>query len=183
VNDPDLHAPPELTLAAVYHEHAGFVWRALQRFGAGPEDAEDLLHEVFLVVRRRLGDFDPERSLRGWLYGIARGIAANHRRGRSRTANRMESLARLPPSPAPTPDEAVMRGEAAALVEVFLAGLDEPRRQVFELMDIEGLSGPEVAEALQIPLAQVHTRLRSARTLFQQTLSRRRAPAATRESA
>lgn len=175
-------SPPSAgaTLGAIYSEHAGFVWRSLLRLGAAPAEAEDLLHEVFLVVRRRLADFDEDRSLRAWLYGIARGVAANHRRGRRREEARLD---RLPePNPPMTPEEGLQRARAAALVAEFLATLDEPRRQVFELMDIEGLSGPEVAEALQIPLMKVHTRLRSARNLFHAHLNAPLA-AARKESA
>lgn len=174
-------SPGELTLGAIYSEHAGFVWRSLLRLGAAPAEAEDLLHEVFLVVRRRLDDFEPERSLRAWLYGIARGVAANHRRGRTRAQVRLEQMP--PPSPPLTPEEGLERRRAAALVAEFLAGLDAPRRQVFELMDIEGLSGPEAAEALQIPLMKVHTRLRSARNLFNSHLAALSAAAARKESA
>ncbi|MEZ4453298.1 MAG: sigma-70 family RNA polymerase sigma factor [Nannocystaceae bacterium] len=172
---------PGATLGAIYSEHAGFVWRSLLRLGASQAEAEDLLHEVFLVVRRRLDDFEDGRSLRAWLYGIARGVAANHRRGRRREEARLD---RLPsPSPPMTPEEGLQRRRAAALVAEFLATLDEPRRQVFELMDIEGLRGPEVAEALQIPLMKVHTLLRSARTLFHAHLNAPLAAAARKETA
>lgn len=169
----------ELTLGAVYGEHASFVWRVLLRLGAAPDVAEDLLHEVFLVVRRRLTDFDRTRSLRAWLHGIARGVAANHRRGHNRTAQREQALTQMPPSAPPTPEEGLARQEAATLVAAFLNDLDEPRRQVFALMDIEGMSGPEVAEALQLPLIQVYTRLRSARSLFRAAVAGRCAATAT----
>jgi len=172
----------ELTLEGVYAAQAGFVWRALLRFGAAPDVAEDLLHEVFLVVRRRLGDFDPERSLRGWLYGIARGVAANHRRGLSRAARREQRIEAVGSAGPPTPEEGVARREAAALVLRFLEGLDPERRQVFELMEIEGLSGPEVAEVMQIPLMKAHTLLRSARALFRAALAEREAGQTRKES-
>ena len=163
---------PQQELAALYNEHADFVWRSLLRLGAAPDVAEDLLHEVFLVVRRRQGDFDRERSIRAWLYGISRGVAANHRRGRSRAAERLRNIAT--PSPPPTPEEGLERRKAAAFVADFLASLDEPRRRVFELIDIEGLSGPEVGALLGIPVMKVHTLRRSARRRFEAALDRRR---------
>ena len=163
---------PQQELAALYNEHADFVWRSLLRLGASPDVAEDLLHEVFLVVRRRQGDFDRERSIRAWLYGIARGIAANYRRGRSRAAERLRNVAT--PSPPPTPEEGLDRRKAAAFVADFLAELDEPRRRVFELIDIEGLSGPEVGALLGIPVMKVHTLRRSARRRFEAALEKRR---------
>ncbi len=161
------HCPEVLTLAGVYSEHASFVWSALQRFGVAEEAAEDLLHEVFLIVRRRLPDFDASRSLRGWLHGICRGVAANHRRGRVRQHRREEALAWTPTVHVQTPEEALAQREAAAKVDEFLQSLEASRREVFVLMDIEGMTGPEVAEVLALPLVQVHTRLRSARNSFQ----------------
>lgn len=172
----------ELTLEGVYAAEAEFVWRALLRFGVAPDVAEDLLHEVFLVVRRRLGDFERGRSLRGWLYGIARGVAANHRRGQSRAARREERVGEMAPERPPTPEDGVARSEAAALVMRFLVGLDPERRQVFELIEIEGLSGPEVAEVMQIPLMKVHTLLRSGRGLFRAAVAEHEAGRARKES-
>ncbi len=174
---------PQQELAALYNEHADFVWRSLLRLGAPRDVAEDLLHEVFLVVRRRLQDFDRERSIRAWLYGIARGIAANHRRGRSRAAQRLRKVAT--PSPPPTPEEGLERRKAAAFVARFLDQLDPPRRRVFELMDIEGLSGPEVSALLELPVMKVHTLRRSARRRFAAALDERRLGEArtTRETA
>lgn len=154
-------------LERLYRAHADFVWRSVQRFGVSAAHAEDVVHEVFLVVQRRLGDLDPEASVRGWLWSIARGVAANHRRGRARAAKREQVSLELvgPPTP-PDPEEQVRAARAAALVREFLAELPPDKRAVFELADIEGCSCPEIAELLELELSNVYAQLRTARRRF-----------------
>jgi RNA polymerase sigma-70 factor (ECF subfamily) len=158
-----------LDLDAVYRQHAGFVWRAVRRLGVPEEAAEDVVHEVFLVVRRRLPDYDGRAALSSWLFGIARGVASNHRRGESRAQRRLELVA-PPPSP-DTPEEQARKQQAAALVRSFLEGLDRDKRLVFELSDIEGMKGREIADALDVNVNSVYSRLRAARKLFREFLA------------
>jgi len=154
-------------LERIYRAHADFVWRSVQRFGVAPAHAEDVVHEVFLVVQRRLADLDPDASVRGWLWAIARGVAANHRRGRARAAKREQVSLEVvaPPRPA-DPEQHVRAAEAAAAVARFLDQLPTDKRAVFELVDIEGLSCPEVAELLELELGNVYAQLRTARRRF-----------------
>ncbi|HET6584758.1 MAG TPA: sigma-70 family RNA polymerase sigma factor [Nannocystaceae bacterium] len=152
-------------LAELYRKHAGFVWRTLRRFGVPDEALEDVVHEVFMVVRRRLPEFDGRAAATTWLFGIARGVAANVRRSRARAEarHRLASVVDPPPSP----EQEIERAEAIACVGEFLAGLDPDQREVFELVDIEGLRGPEVAELLATNLNVVYSRLRLARRKFE----------------
>jgi RNA polymerase sigma-70 factor (ECF subfamily) len=152
-------------LAALYRRHAGFVWRSLRRFGVPDEALEDVVHEVFMIVRRRLPEFDHRAAPTTWLYGIARGVAANVRRSRARAEAR-HLLVPLGDAP-PDPEQAALRSEAIACVAEFLADLDRDQREVFELVDIEGLRGPEVAELLATNLNVVYSRLRLARRKFE----------------
>lgn len=157
-------AQPRDRLGQLYREHADFVWRVLLRFGIDDAHAEDVAHDVFLVVGRRLNDYDETTPFRGWLYGIARGVAANVRRSRERSQRRL-SVVQPPPEP-PTPEEQAHRTQAAMLVEQFLDTLPAAQREVFVLVDIEGMSGPEAAAALRDNLNSVYSRLRLARTRF-----------------
>jgi RNA polymerase sigma-70 factor, ECF subfamily len=164
-------SPPEaLTVEAVYREHVRFVWRCLARLGIAPEEIEDAAHEVFLVVHRRLPDFDGRAPLRSWLYGIARGVASNRRRARARETARMRLFAGE--QTRRDPDEPVRRREARALVDTFLQTLSPKLRVVFELSEIEGLRGPEVAAALQLNLNTVYTRVRTVRQQFEAYVGR-----------
>lgn len=149
----------------VYRRHVGYVVRLLGRFGVPDEETEDAAQEVFVIVHRRLAEYEPSRgSLKSWLFGIARGVGANRRRSRARR------LKVVPAAPASArgsePEQLVERREAAGLVRAFLALLSPEQRDVFELIEIEGLRGPEVAELLDVKLNTIYTRLRAARLAF-----------------
>ena len=160
-------------LDAIYRDHAAFVWRVLRRYGFDGATAEDLMHEVFLVVHRRIGDYDGRASMTSWLYGIARGVAANHRRGRAREERRLQ-LVSSPGTARAEPDAEVHveAREAADLVAGFLAGLDEDKRVAFELSELEGLTGPEIAGLLGVKVDTVYSRIRVARRRFNALVER-----------
>lgn len=148
----------------IYRDHVGFVWRNLRRMGVPEAEIEDAAHEVFMVVLRRLPAFDGNAAITTWLYGIARGVASNRRRGELR---RQRRHAEVPAPPAPvSPVEQLERARAAAHVARFLATLTADQRAVFELFEIEGLRAHEVAEVLDLNVNTVYTRLRAARQRF-----------------
>ncbi|MGH1346551.1 MAG: RNA polymerase sigma factor [Nannocystales bacterium] len=156
---PHERVPP--TLDELYRAHADFVWRTVLRLGIAEAQAEDAVHEVYLVVRRKLPQFRGDAAATTWLYAIARGVCANLRRKHDRAERRLDLVA--PPTPAPDPEDAASRADAAALVQRFLAQLPQEQREVFVLSDIEGMPGPDVAAALRIPLGTAYSRLRLAR--------------------
>ena len=160
---------PRPSFEAVYRDHVGFVWRTIRRFGIPEAEIEDAAHEVFLVVHRRLADFDGQAAITTWLFAIARGVASNRRRSAHRREQR-EELAPEPPA-SPDPAERLDQVRAAAAVERFLAGLPVEQRVVFELFEIEGLRGAEISEALALNINTVYTRLRAARLRFAQFLA------------
>lgn len=167
---PDDEARSAATPAAVgsfddvYRVHVRFVWRTLARLGIAAADIEDVAHETFMVVHRRLPEFDGRGSVRAWLFGIARGIARNRHRSRDRTEERLRMLPR--PISAPSLDDVMDARQAADAVQQFLDRLEPRHRLVFELSEIEGFRAPEIALALQENLNTVNTRLRRARIAF-----------------
>src|SRR5690606_11659072 len=117
---------------------------------------EDATQEVFLIHHRRRAEFNGHSSVRTWLLGIARGVAANVRRGEQRLVRRLESR-RVEPS-TNTPEDIERRtaqAEALGLVESFLATLRPESREVFELIEIEELKQREVAQLLGININTV----------------------------
>jgi RNA polymerase sigma-70 factor (ECF subfamily) len=158
--------PRDLDL--VYREHADFVYRIACQLGIDAPHVEDVVHDVFLVVHRRLHEYDG-RSMRSWLYGITRRVVLHHRRGRQRAQKRTQ-LAPVPGS-APDPEERTAVQEAVAIVESFVATLDEDQRAVFVLVELEGTPMPEIAEALGVNLNTLYSRLRLARRRFEQHLA------------
>jgi len=155
-------------LDAVYREHADFVYRVACQLGVDATHVEDVVHDVFLVVHRRLHEYDG-RSMRSWLYGITRRVSLHHHRGRRRADKRVQ-LAPVPGA-APDPEERTAVHEAVAIVESFVATLDDDQRAVFVLVELEGTPMPEVAESLGVNLNTLYSRLRLARRRFEQHLA------------
>ena len=156
-----------LDLATLYDQHADFVWRVAKRLGVPEASLEDVMHDVFVIVHRRLGDYDGRAALTSWLYGITRGVASNRRRGRAREARRIER-AQPAPQPLPETDARTERGEASAFVRTFLDQLDPLKRQMFTLVDVEGMAVKDAAALTGTNVNTAHARLRAARLAFKQ---------------
>jgi RNA polymerase sigma-70 factor (ECF subfamily) len=105
-------APPGFEL--VYRENFEFIWRILRGMGVLESAIEDVAQEVFLVVLRRLPEFDGRGSVRSWLFPIALRIASNYRRGLRRKG--AEALPETLVAPGPSPAE--VAGQRQALQEV-----------------------------------------------------------------
>ena len=159
---------PALSFDDVYASHVGFVWRVLRACGVPPEQVEDAAQDVFVVVHRRLRDFEGRSSITTWLFAIARKVAARHRR---RTTAPTEPVAEL--AVAPDPFDQVVRSEAAATISAILDRMDEDQRLVFALVEIEQLSVADVARMLDINPNTAHSRLRLARAEFAAAVRRR----------
>ena len=158
---------PELDrFSAVYGEHFGFVWRSLRALGVSAAAADDAAQDVFIVVHRRLDDYDARAPMRAWLFGIARNVARRHRERDQRDPG----LHLLGEGAAP--DDTMQLREAATLVERFLDSLDDDQRAVFVLAQLEGLTAPEIAEALGVNPNTVYSRLRAARLKFERVVAR-----------
>jgi len=145
-----------LGVAALYRDYAAFVWRILRAMGVREADLPDMTQEVFVVVYRRLPELRARSSLRSWLYGICIRCAANYRRRAYRVSERLYAV---------VPEVVEASSDAAARLDLMraLQTLDEARRAVFVLYEIEELSMPEVAEALGCALTTAYSRLYSAR--------------------
>lgn len=169
---PDATEPREF--AVIYGQYFGFVWRCLQGLGVARAALDDATQEVFVVVHRRLAEFRGEASMRTWLYGILRNVAANQRRSERRRAHVIPlSEGREPEAPGKGPHERAQDREAADFVQRFLASVSEKKRDVFVLALIEQIPMPEVAATLGLPLNTAYSRLRDVRSDFQRALARR----------
>lgn len=154
-------AQPDLD--ELYTAHFDFVWRSLRRLGVAEASLDDATQDVFIVVYRRLTDYEPRWSARSWLFAIARRVASDYRR----RVRRKGGLAPLHDSiPAPQqndPFDGAVRGQASRIVGEFLDTLDEDRRAVFILSELEGMNAREIGEALDANQSTVYSRLGSAR--------------------
>ena len=158
--------PPAPSFDDIYSSEVGYVWDCLRRLGVQSRDLEDLVHDTFVVVNRRLDDYDPRRALRPWLYGIAMRIAADHRKS---ARNRREVLLAEPPEaeerPA-RPDEELASEQERALVIEALDSLDFKNRAIFVMHDINEHTMAEAAAELEVPMATLYSRLRAGREQF-----------------
>jgi RNA polymerase sigma-70 factor (ECF subfamily) len=115
-----------------------------------------------LVAARRIDEFEGRSAIRTWLFGIAMRVVRSHRRSLWRHNRRVEALAAESTSSLASPDMIAQR-DAQRLLLTLLDGLDEDKRAVYVLVELEGMTAVEVAEGLGANLNTVYTRLRAAR--------------------
>ncbi len=177
--DTELGRRPALELDEIYREHSATVSRWVRRlWGPGRAsstvDEEDLLHEVFLVVQRRLDGFRGEAALTTWLYAITVLVVSARRkkeRWRRLLWRRAEpELAAAPVEPASAEHG---RAEAARIVYSVLDTLNERDRTLLILFELEQLSGSETAAIVGLSEANLWVALSRARARFKRAFERR----------
>jgi RNA polymerase sigma-70 factor, ECF subfamily len=163
---PARHGSPSLSLESIYRARFRHVARWARAMGANEADVEDLTQEVFIIVGRKLEQFDG-RSLLGFLYRITARTARDYRRS-AWIRNIVGKRSPFPELQAPGIDglHIVQQKERKKVVESLLAKMSEKRRTTFILFEIEGYSGEEIAEMQSLPIDTVWTRLHNARKEF-----------------
>jgi RNA polymerase sigma-70 factor (ECF subfamily) len=160
---------------ALYREHFRFVWRTVRRLGLEGAAVDDVVQEVFVVVHRRLDGFEERASAKTWLYGIVRRVVSDHRRGLRRKPGHTASAPQDPEldtmaTEEQGPEACAEQSERVRLLHRLLGELDEDKREVFVLSELEGLTLAEIAEALDANLNTIASRLRAARREFEAAL-------------
>lgn len=157
---------------AIYQQHFDFVWSSVKRLGVGSDSMDDVVQEVFIVIHSRLHTLEQPEALRSWIYGIVRRTVSGYRRSNRAKVVR-ETFAATQDAPlGPTPFDLTEQASELKLLTKLLAGLDEAKREVFLLVELDEMSVPEAAAALEIPLNTAYSRLRAARILFEDALTR-----------
>jgi RNA polymerase sigma-70 factor, ECF subfamily len=156
-----------MNFKAVYDAHVGFVWRSLRRLGTPDSMVNDAVQDVFLVVHRRLPDYEPHAKITTWLFRICLHTARDYRQ-RAHVRREVADDGQLETMVDSGHDASLTleRRQDLALFEASLDKLDWDQRTVFMLFEIEKMTGDEIAEALEIPLGTVYSRLRLARKAF-----------------
>ena len=150
----------------LHDEHFAFVWRTLRRWGLGRHSLDDAVQDVFVVALRRDREFRGQSSYRTWLFGIASNVAREYRR-KERRATAFEPITDLHHARGPNPFDSLTKTEAVEFLDEFLKTLDDSRRAVFILAELEQMPAPEISTALDVKLNTVYSRLRSARQAFE----------------
>lgn len=167
--------------ARVYAETFDFVWRLLVRFGVPAPDLPDAAQEVYLVVHRRLADFEGRSKLTTWLFRICFRVSRSRaRRAYLRREVLDDDEAERMPSDAPTAEQTVQQQRDLAKLQAILDAMDFDCRVVFCLFELEDLTGAQIAETLELPLGTVYSRLRKARAIVDRHMHRGRAAALSR---
>jgi RNA polymerase sigma-70 factor (ECF subfamily) len=157
----------EARLRWMVDEHIDFVARVLRNAGTPLSEMDDEVQRTFITAARRLDDVRPGAE-RSFLLQTALHVAAHARRT---AARRREVLSEEAPElidPAQTPEQLADQKRARVLLDRVLDQMTIDLRTVFVLYEFEELSMAEIAEALSIPRGTVASRLRRARTDFQE---------------
>lgn len=164
--DPGPEVP---SLRTIFDEYSAFVWRTLRHLGVPERDIEDVCQEVFVVVHRKLGSFEGRSTLRTWVYGICLRTASDYRRRAH--VRREQPVDEVPTTSFEADQEqSIERSRHRQRLLELLDALDEEKRQVFVLYEIEELEMKEIADAMGTPLQTAYSRLRAARQLLARAL-------------
>ena len=162
----------------IYAEYFDFVWSSTRRLGVMPAAMDDVVQEIFVVIHRRIHTLEQPESLRSWIYSIVRRtVSSYHRSRRSRNASdtALAQHVGTQMDAQLTPLDVAEQNEEAKLLWAVLEEIEPRKREVLILVEFEGMTVPEIAEALEIPLNTAYSRLRAGRMAFDAGLARRAA--------
>ena len=130
-----------------------------------PDEAHDLVQETFVKALRALGSFQEDTNFRAWMFRILRNTFLTSRTGLEYRMTEQEDEAGVaePAASGETPELEVIRRADTEMVQKAIARLTPKFREVLLLADIEEMKYHEVAEALDIPIGTVMSRLARAR--------------------
>ena len=160
---------PDTACLAAFEGELDYVHRTLRRLGTPASEIEDLAQDVFLALRHSWANYDAERPLRPYLFGIAfRLVSAHQRKTRREVAIGIVE----PDDLRPGPDDVLHAKQARALVLAALERIPLPRRAVLVMRDLDDVSVEQIATVLSIPLFTAYSRLRKARRELESAIRR-----------
>ena len=160
----------------LYDETFDFVYRNARRLGVPESAADDVTQEVFLVVHRRLGDFDARATPRSWVYGILANTVRDYRRSFRRKQAPLVSQEADELAVVQDPEDPEQGAERKREMRLLLGVLDElsdSERELIVLADLEQMNIPEICACIGGNANTVYSRLRAARARLRAKLSRR----------
>lgn len=176
---------PPVEFDELYEAHFDFVWRMARRLGVPESTADDVVQDTFVVLHRRLAEYDGATPVRRWLVGMLTRVVQDHRRRYRRKeaacVPHPEESERALPSSLAAPSAEVEQAESVRLLDALLAELAEDKREVLVLAQLEEMTVPEIAELLGANVNTVYARLRTARREFDAAYARHRARSASAE--
>lgn len=166
-------APVPADFSALYDTYFDFVWTNARRLGVPSAQLDDAVQDVFLAVYRRLPEFRGEASFKTWLFHFVLRVSSTHRR--SVKANERRKAPDVTAAQPSAPETLMAGKQAAELMYRLLDELEESRRELFVLVELEQLSVADAAKALGLNTNTAHSKLRDARRDFDEAVARERA--------
>lgn len=156
-------------LEQMFKDHYLLIWRTLRRLGLTDDGAADGTQQAFLIAAERLEEIR-EGSERAFLFGTAIRLARSSHRRNHRCQLEADMDTRIDTQrPA---EEVTNHRRAVELLDRVLSRMDEDLVTVFVLFELEGMSTPEIAEMIKIPIGTAASRLRRARQAFRAAAER-----------
>jgi RNA polymerase sigma-70 factor (ECF subfamily) len=154
----------------VARQYGRFLYTVAYRLTGNGDDAQDLVQEVLIRVRRGLATYQPG-SMEGWLSRIATNVFLDDVRRSKRRP--VEALPERPDSvlpPAPAPEDALAAAVLPDDVQAAILRLPDEFRTAVVLCDVAGLSYAEIGDALDVPVGTVRSRIHRGRALLRDAL-------------
>jgi len=167
----------------IYELYFNFVWSCTRRLGVSEAEIDDVVQEIFIIIHARIHTLERPGSLRSWIYGIVRRtVSTYHRAKRAKLATTLTLSAEpdMQYPQQPSPQQLAEQSDQVRLLWSLLEKLDAPKREVFVLAELDEMTAPEVASAIEVPLNTVYSRLRAARQELEEALARHHAQIAKR---
>ena len=179
-NATDAAATPDPTVGTldeIYNAHFDFVWRNARRLGIPETSADDVVQDVFIVVQRRIADFDGRTSLKAWIFGILVRVTRDHRRSFRRKGGRCIPLDEVShrdvaATESQTPSDLAERAERVHLLEALLDQIGDEKRTLLVLSELEQCTLREIAGIMGSNTNTIHSRLRAAKRDFDKVYAR-----------
>jgi RNA polymerase sigma-70 factor, ECF subfamily len=164
----DGHEVP--TWEEIAREYGRFLYTVAFRLTGNPDEAEDLVQDVLLRVRRGLDSYVPG-SMEGWLSRITTNAFLDDvRRRRRRPVEAMPDDPERVLAGAPSADEALDRAKLPDDVQTALRELPDDFRAAVVLCDVVGFSYDEIADSLGVPIGTVRSRIHRGRSMLKEKL-------------
>jgi len=158
------------TWEQVASEYGRVIYNFAYRLTGNRDDASDLAQEVLLRVRRGLAGYQPG-SFEGWLWRITRNAFLDEvRRKQRRPTSELPDEDRSMLSTAPTPDEVLAETRLSSEIQEALLQLPYEFREAVVMCDVVGLSYQEIAEAAEVPVGTVRSRIHRGRLMLRDAL-------------
>lgn len=163
---------PERDFDSIYTDYSRLVYWAAYNVLSDKEQTEDVTQNVFITVLKNMDKLSglEDAPLKGWLYRVAVNAALDHKRRGKHEVLSDEPVGADVPDAASSPEEQVVEGDTASIVRSALAELDPAYGSVLQMHYYSDMGVTDIAEALDISIGTVKSRLSRGRALLAKSL-------------